>query len=273
LGVFGLASLACAAAPTVGALIAARGVQAIGGAAIAVTSFALLGAVYRGPDMGRAMGVFGAITGLAAATGPLLAGMAAFAACAGSLTYAVTRATEDGWATPLVLALLAIAVGSLAIFITVERGHSAPLLDVRLFRQVRFSAVMACVIASTAAFAALVYVSLWLQAGLRLGALHAGVALMPLAAASFLTSLLTGRRLHGRSPRAILGTGLFLTGLGAALQTGLDAGSTAASLIVGLTVTGIGVGLLGPALGAAVFAALPPERAGMAAGAMTLSGN
>ncbi|MGN5382165.1 hypothetical protein ACQ4WX_48665 [Streptomyces lasalocidi] len=33
--------------------------------------------------------------------------------------------------------------------------------------------------------------------------------------------------------------------------------------------TGVGVGLTGPAMGAAVFAALPPERGGMAAGAMT----
>jgi NADPH:quinone reductase-like Zn-dependent oxidoreductase len=32
---------------------------------------------------------------------------------------------------------------------------------------------------------------------------------------------------------------------------------------------GVGVGLMGPAMGAAVFAALPPERGGMAAGAMT----
>ncbi|MGW3041041.1 hypothetical protein ACWC9T_13610 [Kitasatospora sp. NPDC001159] len=37
----------------------------------------------------------------------------------------------------------------------------------------------------------------------------------------------------------------------------------------GLVLTGVGVGLMGPAMGAAVFAALPPERAGVAAGAMT----
>ncbi|MEN2422571.1 MFS transporter [Streptomyces rimosus] len=92
---------------------------------------------------------------------------------------------------------------------------------------------------------------------------------MPLALASFITSLISGRRLHGASPRAVLGTGLGLSGIGCALQAMPGGHSSVGSLAVGLTVTGVGVGLLGPALGAAVFAALPPERGGVAAGAMT----
>lgn len=75
LAVFGCASLACGSAPTVGVLVAARAVQGAGGAAMAVTAFALIGSVYRGPDLGRAMGVFGAVTGLAAALGPMLGGV------------------------------------------------------------------------------------------------------------------------------------------------------------------------------------------------------
>jgi len=314
LAVFGLASLGCGLAPSTGTLIVARGIQGFGGAAMAVTTFALIGAVYRGPDMGRAMGVFGAVTGLGAAVGPMLGGlltqylswravfflnfplvavtivlslrvlgaehrpgesridvpgMFTFAVCAGSLTYALTLAGTDGWMSPTVLGLLALAVLVLAVFGRVELGSPAPLLDVRLFSRAAFSAVMMCVVASTAAFAALIYTSVWLQSGLGLGAVLAGLALMPLALASFATSLISGRKLHGRSPRAILGTGLLLSGIGCALQAGLGANSSAGSIAVGLAVTGIGVGLMGPAMGAAVFAALPPERGGMAAGAMT----
>ncbi|MGW1054571.1 MFS transporter [Streptomyces sp. NPDC002521] len=314
LAVFGVASLVCGLSPNAGVLIAARGMQGIGGAALAVTTFALIGAVYRGPDMGRAMGVFGAVTGLAAAVGPMiggaltqyfswravfflnlplvavtvalalpvlaagrrgagtridLPGTIAFAVCAGSLTYALTVAGEEGWTSFRVLGLLTLAVLSLIAFVRVELRSSAPLLEVRLFSKASFSAVLMCVVASTAAFAALVYTSLWLQSGLGLRPVRAGLALMPLALASFGTSLISGRRLHGKSPRAILATGLLLSGIGCLLQTGLDAGSSAGSLTVGLAVTGIGVGLMGPAMGAAVFAALPPERGGMAAGAMT----
>jgi EmrB/QacA subfamily drug resistance transporter len=314
LAVFGTASLACALAPHVVVLIAARGVQGIGGAAIAVAAFALIGSVYRGPRLGRAMGVFGAVTGLAAAAGPILGGVLTeylgwravfflnlplvavtaalsarvltgarapgakrldvpgtlvFALCAGALTHALTEAGDAGWAAPEVLAPLVIAVLTAVVFVHIELRTAAPLLDVRLFAGTSFSALMVCVLASTAAFAALVYTSLWLQNGLGVDAVHAGLALMPLALASFVTSLVTGRVPHGRSPRAVLSAGLLLCGIGCAMQSGLDARSSAGSLTAGLITTGIGVGMLGPALGAAVFAAVPAERGGMAAGAMT----
>lgn len=314
LAVFGVASLSCGLAPDPGMLIAARAVQGVGGAAMAVTTFALIGSVYRGPVLGRAMGVFAAVTGLAAATGPVLGGVltqylgwravfflnlplvavavalslrvlaaarpgtgarldlpgtVAFAVCGGSLTYALTSVGETGPLSPAVLGPLALAALAFAVFVRVELRGTAPLLDVRLFTRASFSGVMTCVIASTAAFAALVYTSLWLQSGLGLGPVRAGVALMPLALASFATSLIGGRGLHDKSPRAVLSAGLLLSGAGCALQAGVNAHSSAASLTVGLAVTGVGVGLTGPVMGTAVLAAFPPERSGMAAGAMT----
>ncbi|MER7578723.1 MFS transporter [Kitasatospora sp. NPDC097691] len=315
LAVFGAASLACGLAPNTGILIAARGVQGVGGAAMAVTALALLGSGYRGPDLGRAMGAFGAVTGLAAAVGPVLGGVLtqyaswravfflnlplvavtavlsrrvlpvpvgrrttgarvdlpgalAFALCAGSLTSALSLLGEGRRTSAGVLGLLAVAGIALAVFVRVELRSPAPLLELRLFTRASFSAVLTCVVAATAAFAALVYTSIWLQSGPGLGPVRAGLALMPLALASFVTSLVSGRRLHGRSPRAVLGTGLLLSGIGCALQAGFGAGSSAASLVAGLALTGVGVGLTGPAMGAAVFAALPPERAGAAAGVM-----
>lgn len=58
---FALASLVCAAAPTVSALIAARALQGIGG-------------VFTPGDRGRAIGTWSGLGGIAAAIGPLLGG-------------------------------------------------------------------------------------------------------------------------------------------------------------------------------------------------------
>jgi hypothetical protein len=51
-------------------------------------------------------------------------------------------------------------------------------------------------------------------------------------------------------------------------MTVLDAGSGASTLIPGLVLVGVGTGLVSPGIAGAALAAVPPERAGMAGGAV-----
>ena len=68
------ASAACALAPSVGLLIAARAVQGAGSALIMPLGLALLSAAFPPERRGAAIGIFSAITGLAVASGPLIGG-------------------------------------------------------------------------------------------------------------------------------------------------------------------------------------------------------
>ncbi|MCQ4079925.1 MFS transporter [Streptomyces sp. RB6PN25] len=75
--VFTAASAACGAAPTAGLLIAARLVQGIGAALMVPASLALLRAAYPEPEArARAFGAWAALSGLGAAAGPLVGGLA-----------------------------------------------------------------------------------------------------------------------------------------------------------------------------------------------------
>ncbi len=74
LALFVAASSACALAPSVGWLIAARAVQGAGAAVITPTSLALLVAAFPPERRGQALGLFGAITGLAVLGGPVVGG-------------------------------------------------------------------------------------------------------------------------------------------------------------------------------------------------------
>jgi EmrB/QacA subfamily drug resistance transporter len=74
LGVFAAASAACALAPSVGVLVAARAVQGAGAAAVLPLGLALLNAAYPPERRGWAVGIYGSVTGLAAAVGPVLGG-------------------------------------------------------------------------------------------------------------------------------------------------------------------------------------------------------
>ncbi|GAC69939.1 putative drug resistance transporter [Gordonia soli NBRC 108243] len=73
--VFGLASVACAAAPTDLTLIAARGLQGVGAALLVPSSLALINAAVSPDDQPKAIGTWTAWTGTAFVIGPLLGGV------------------------------------------------------------------------------------------------------------------------------------------------------------------------------------------------------
>jgi len=72
--IFSLSSLASGLATTALWLNLARGAQGVGGAAMFSTSLALLGASFQGRERGTAFGIWGAITGIAVAVGPVIGG-------------------------------------------------------------------------------------------------------------------------------------------------------------------------------------------------------
>jgi EmrB/QacA subfamily drug resistance transporter len=74
LGLFAVASAACALAPNVGALITARAVQGAGAAMVMPPALALLNAAFPPERRGWATGIYGSVTGLAAMLGPVLGG-------------------------------------------------------------------------------------------------------------------------------------------------------------------------------------------------------
>ena len=73
--VFAGASLACGLATSPGVLIAFRAVQGVGGAAMLATTVALISHLYSGRDLGTAFGIWGAVSGAAAAAGPIMGGL------------------------------------------------------------------------------------------------------------------------------------------------------------------------------------------------------
>src|SRR5262249_13101241 len=74
LALFVAASAACALAPDIGSLIAARAVQGAGGALVMPLAMALLSAAFPREERGKALGIFSGLTGLALIAGPVVGG-------------------------------------------------------------------------------------------------------------------------------------------------------------------------------------------------------
>jgi len=76
LTIFGLGSLCCGLAPGIGWLVAARVVQAAGGTMLNPVAMAIVANTFTDPaERARAIGVFGSMSGLALALGPVLGGV------------------------------------------------------------------------------------------------------------------------------------------------------------------------------------------------------
>ncbi len=76
LALFGLASAACAAAPSAGVLVAARVAQGLGAAAILPTSLAVVNQLYSDPEeRPRAIGLWAGVGSSALVLGPILGGL------------------------------------------------------------------------------------------------------------------------------------------------------------------------------------------------------
>ena len=308
--VFDAASVLCAAAPSPVTLIAARIVQGVGAAIVFPSSLALLATEFAGPARRRAIGVWGAVIGLAFATGPLVGGLLVEAAgwrtifvlnlvlglpavvlarsklressdpaakpidwpgvgvlslALFAIVFAVLRGNALGWGSTVVVGSLAAGAALLAAFVLVERTATHPMLDLRLFANRTFTgASIVIAVLGGATFGTFVYLSLFLLEVQGRGPVETGLVLAPLAAVSFVVSLLAGR-LSERAPlRGTLVVGLVVTALGALLLTGIERDASALDLLPGLAVTGAGVGLVNPLGTFAHLGVLSPAHGGLA---------
>ncbi len=195
-------------------------------------------------------------------------GMALFTIAAGSLTFGLIHANENGWLTLGTLGTVVLSAVAFVLFFLVEARSSHSMLDLALLRNKAFVGILiASLLLNFAAFSSFTYTSIWLQSVLGLGPIQAGLTGLPLSVAAFAVSAMIGRFLHHRAPGPIIGAGMLLIGIGSLVNALLvDKHSSWPALIAGFIITGVGVGIATPTVSSSAMAAVPVHRGGMAAG-------
>jgi MFS family permease len=196
-----------------------------------------------------------------------LAGMSTFAAAAALLVLALIRGNADGWSSTPVLASFAAATLLAGLFVAVERRAAHPMLPLELFRIPPFTGTALIAFAqSVAIYPLLLFIAIYLENVLGLSATETGLRLLPMTLAIFAIAPLSGR-LTSRLPlRLPLCAGLALFGVALLLMHGVQPGDAWTGLLPGMLVGGAAVGLISPALAAAMIAVLPVERSGLSSG-------
>jgi EmrB/QacA subfamily drug resistance transporter len=310
LGVFGAATVAGGLGSDPGQLIAARAVMGLGAALIFPATLSLLTNVFTDRrERARAIGLWGATTGVGIALGPIVggwlleyfdwssvffalapvaavaavmvalsvptsrdpeappadrAGLALSSAAMAVLIYTIIEAPRYGWGAARSLAGFVLAIALLIAFVAWERRARAPMLDVTLFRNLRFSAASGAVTITFFSLMGFIFlVTLYFQFLKGYGPLETGVRLLPVATLTGVTAVV-GTGLAVRSgTKAVVAGGLV------SLAAGLAWTSTASETTGYLTIAGqmvligSGIGLTSAPATESIMGAVSAAKAGV----------
>lgn len=172
-------------------------------------------------------------------------GSALFAAAMIGFVLALTQGQPSGWLSPQTLVPLVVGIAAAIAFVLVEQRVTSPLIEARLFRRLNFTAsTISQVIAGMLELGLGFLLPFYLLLVIGVGPVTAGLALIPSTIPIILAGPLAGRmfdRIGGRLPLTVGFVVLALSGI--ALAVGV-AGGNILSIVPGLVLQGIGLGIV-----------------------------
>jgi len=176
-----------------------------------------------------------------------------------ALLLALSKAEDWHWTSYRILGLIAYGVLSLALFVVIEVAVQDPLLDLRVFRYRVFTHSLLLTVGMVAVlFAGLFYVPQFLQQVQGLGALDAGLTLLPPALVMGLLMPITGRVADRIGPRVPAVVGLTIATLGTYLLHTINVDTPREHVVWYLIVQYIGLGIGLMPISSAGLAVIPP---------------
>jgi EmrB/QacA subfamily drug resistance transporter len=310
LGIFAAGSLLGSRAGSPGELIAVRGLIGLGAAIIFPTTLSILTNVFtERSERAKAIGLWGAMTGVGVAAGPIsggwllehfwwgsvfiavvpvaalvaaltvlwvptsrdpdtpridLPGLALSTAVIGTLVFTIIEAPEVGWLTARTLASFALIAGLLVAFVRWERRVAEPMLDVDLFRNLRFTAASGSVtIAFFALFGFIFMVTQYFQFLKGYTPFSTGLRLLPVALSVGAASILGTKLAVRLGNKAVVSAGLASMGIAFLWISTASIATPYLELAGQMIVLGIGMGLTSAPATEAIMGVVPKEKAGI----------
>jgi EmrB/QacA subfamily drug resistance transporter len=189
------------------------------------------------------------------------------------LVYALTRATSDGWTSPVTLGLLGGAAALVAAFLVVESRSRSPLLPLRIFRLRALSAAnVTMAIVGAVTFSEFFLLTLYAQDVLHYSAVQSGVAFSAFALTVVVTSNVAQVVVGRVGIRATLTAGLTLATISVALLVRLPVdGHYFWDLFPAFVLGGAGMGFSFVPVTIASLAGVERSDAGVASGLVNTS--
>jgi Na+/melibiose symporter-like transporter len=185
-----------------------------------------------------------------------------------ALLLALDEGSDLGFTSPTILVLFGLAAVMLVTFGVVESRQGEHALVPRdvLRNRVFTAANVAVLLMSAIFFSALLYLPQFMTKVLGYSALGSGAGLLPMMGVFAATSFAAGSLYQRLGAKTIVSIGAAFLGVGMLMLSMLDVDSSYASLVPGMVVLGIGVGLFYSSVTTSAVTALDPSRSSLAGG-------
>jgi len=182
----------------------------------------------------------------------------------GTVLWAVIEAPEKGWTSTPVIAAFAVGALVLAGFFIWERHSTHPMLDMKLFRNPRFSAASAAItLTFLALFGVVFLLTPYLQTVLGYSTVKAGALLLPMSAVMMVLAPTSSIWVRKWGNRVVVATGMGIVAVAMLLYTTLDVDSSVWHVIALTVLMGAGMAnIMAPATDS-IMGSLPRAKAGV----------
>ncbi len=189
------------------------------------------------------------------------------------LVYALTRATQHGWATASTIGLLAGAAALIGAFFVIELRSKAPLLPLRIFRLRTLTASnVSGLLLGGAIFAQFFLLTLYMQQVLHYSALKTGVAYIGLTLTIIVFSGVAQALVTRIGVRRVLPAGLALSTVALVLFARLPVnGHYWSDLFPAFIISGLGLALAFVPMSIGALTGVKQADAGVASGLINTS--
>jgi EmrB/QacA subfamily drug resistance transporter len=181
-----------------------------------------------------------------------------------AVLWAIIEAPARGWGDSMVVATLLGGLLVLAAFVTWELRSSHPMLDVRFFKNRRFTAAnIAITLVFFAMFGQMFLGTQYLQTVLGFSALEAGVRMLPMAIVMVALAPVAPRLVEHVGTKLVVGTGLLIVTGGLLVVATVPVTNGYPHLLIGFCLVSTGMALTMAPATESIMGSLPPSKAGV----------
>jgi EmrB/QacA subfamily drug resistance transporter len=182
----------------------------------------------------------------------------------GLILWSIIEAPSHGWTSPEIMTGFIVGAGLVVAFLLWERTYSSPMLDLKFFRNPRFSAASgAIMLVFLALFGTIFVLTQYLQSVLGYSTIKAGAVLIPQSLALMTFAFLSPRWVAKFGNKAVVAFGLSLVAVSLLGFLTFQVATSLMHVILVTLIMGVGMGnVMAPAT-ESIMGSLPRAKAGV----------